>query len=124
MAPARKQKHPLLSDDALDLVAARFRLLADPSRLRILNVLMQGELPVQEITERTGLTQSNVSRHLGLMRREGLLERRADGVQAHYRINDPSVVRLCEIVCGGLAGRLSESLEALPDARAWKGYGI
>ena len=124
MARSRRSAHPPLSDEALEQVAARFRVLADPSRLRILNVLMQGELAVQEITERTGFSQSHVSRHLGLMRREGLLERRADGVQALYRIDDPTVVQLCEIVCGGLAGRLSERLDALPDARAFKGYGI
>jgi ArsR family transcriptional regulator len=105
-------------------MAARFRVLADASRLRILNALMRGERSVQALMEETDLSQTNVSRHLGLLRREGIVNRRPDGNRALYRINDPTVVKLCETVCGGLSGRLAEDLEALPDARDWKGYGI
>ncbi len=115
---ARKKKaretHPILSDEALRLVAVRFRALSDPSRLRILNLLMQGESSVQDLVEATGFEQPNVSRHLSMMRREGIVERRADGNRALYSILDPTVMQLCEIVCGGLAGQLTERLEALP----------
>jgi ArsR family transcriptional regulator len=114
----------VLSDQALRLVAARFRVLSDPNRLRILNRLMTGELGVGELLEATGLEQSNVSRHLAVLRREGLVERRADGNRAVYRIIEPSIVQLCEIVCGGIVGQLSETLEAFPDARELKGSGI
>ena len=107
-------KHPILSDEALRLVAARFRALSDPSRLRILNRLMQGESSVQELVEATGFEQPNVSRHLSVLRREGVVARRADGNRALYSILDPTIVELCEIVCGGLTGRLMETLEALP----------
>jgi len=113
----RKKKpeaHPLLSAEALRLVASRFGALSDPSRLRILNQLMQGESGVQELVEATGFEQPNVSRHLSVLRREGIVERRADGNRALYRIQDPTIVQLCEIVCGGLTGRLTETLEALP----------
>jgi ArsR family transcriptional regulator len=120
----RRRKHPVLSDQALELVAARFRALSDPSRLRILNTLMGGERSVQALAESTGLEQPNVSRHLAQLRREGIVERRPEGNRAIYRIHDPTVVRLCEIVCGGLAGHLSEGLEALPNGSVWKGSGI
>ena len=109
------RKHPVLTDEALELVAARFRALSDPTRLRILNTLMQGESSVQDLAETTGLVQPNVSRHLAHLRREGIVQRRPDGNRAIYQIHDPTVVALCEIVCGGLAGHLTEGLEALPD---------
>lgn len=108
---------PLLGEAAVSLVAARFRILGDPARLRILNVLAAGELSVQDLVESTGLEQPNVSKHLGLLRREGIVARRGDGNRAFYRIVDPSVLELCEIVCGGLAARLAGALEALPRIR-------
>ena len=122
--PRKKRNHPVLTDEALQLVAARFRALSDPTRLRILNALMQGESSVQGLVEVTGLEQPNVSRHLSMLRREGIVERRADGNRALYSIHDPTVVQLCEIVCGGLAGMLSDDLDALPRSKEWQGSGI
>lgn len=120
----KRNLHPILSNEALELVSARFRVLADPSRLRILNTLMQGECSVGALAERTGLEQPSVSRHLGVLRREGILVRRSEGNRGYYRIDDPTVIKLCAVVCGGLADRLSEDLDALPDAAAWRGAGI
>ena len=122
---ARKtRKRLVLSEEALRLVASRFQALSDPNRLKILNTLMQGEHGVGELVAATGLEQSNVSRHLAVLRREGLVERELSGNRAVYRISDPSIVRLCGIVCDGIVGQLSETLDAFPDARAWKGAGI
>ena len=120
----RTRKHPVLTDEALKLVAARFRALSDPTRLRILNTLMQGESSVQDLAETTGVEQPNVSRHLAHLRTEGIVERRPEGNRAIYRIHDPTIVQLCEIVCGGLAGHLSEGLEALPGGAGWKASRI
>ncbi len=120
----RHNQHPVLSDEALELVSARFRVLADPTRLRILNVLMQGECSVGTLAERTGLEQPSVSRHLTLLRREGIVVRRSDANRGYYRIDDPTVIKLCAVVCGGLAERLSGDLEALPDPKTWVGDGI
>ncbi|MCP4004873.1 MAG: winged helix-turn-helix transcriptional regulator [bacterium] len=120
----RKAKHPLLSDEALQLVASRFRALGDPTRLRILNTLMQGESSVQGLVEATELEQPNVSRHLAVLRREGIVERRSEGNRALYDIHDTSVVEVCRIVCAGLSGQLVETLDALPKERMWKGDGI
>ena len=105
-----------LSDEALDLVAARFRLLGDASRLRLLRALMEGEHSVQELVEACGLSQTNVSRHLGLMRREGVVARRAEGNRAVYSIADPTLRRLCRTVCGGLSNRMAGDLDALQGA--------
>ena len=113
-----------MTEDALRLVAARFRVLGDPTRLRILNVLMDGERSVQDLVEATGLGQPNVSRHLALLRREKLVGRRADGNRALYRIEDASVVDLCQIVCDGLLDRLSQDLGSLPDPELFRGVDI
>jgi len=111
----KSRKHPVLTDEALELVATRFRALSDPKRLRVLNLLMQGESSVQDLADAAGLEQPSVSRHLAHLRNEGIVQRRADGNRAIYRIHDPTIVEICEIVCGGLAERFSESLEALPE---------
>lgn len=113
--PKTTLTHPLLTPDALELVAARFGALSDPKRLRILNTLMQGESAVQDLAAATGIEQPNVSRHLALLRKEGIVHRRQEGNRAIYSILDPTVMDLCEIVCGGLADRLSEGLDALPN---------
>ncbi len=109
--------HPVLSDEAVALVAERFRALGDPTRVRLLNVLLQGEAPVLALVSRTGIGQPTVSKHLGVLLREGIVARRQQGAQAFYRVADSSVAALCELVCEGLATRLTDHLEALP-ARA------
>ncbi len=114
----------MLSGQALQLLAARFRALSDPTRLRILTTLMAGESSVGELVERTGIEQPSVSRHLIVLWREGIIARRAEGNRAYYRIDDPTVSRLFGLVCGGLAERLSDDLDALPDAGVWRGDGI
>ncbi|MCP3984447.1 MAG: winged helix-turn-helix transcriptional regulator [bacterium] len=111
--PRRSPSKLALSDDSLELVAARFRLLGDSSRLRILRALMEQEHSVQELCDVCGMTQSNVSRHLSLLRREGVVDRTREGKQAFYRIIDPSLRDLCERVCGGLAQQRAGELGAL-----------
>jgi len=104
---------PVLGDGVLEMVAARFRILGDPSRLRLLGLLMEGDFTVHELVDASGLTQTNVSRHLGLLRRDGIVGRRRDGNRAVYRIADPTVEKLCALVCGGLSQSRSRDLDAL-----------
>ena len=100
--PRRKSQRPALSHEALDLVAARFRMLAEPMRLRLLHALHDGELSVTQLVEATAATQANVSKHLGLMLDAGLLRRRKDGLNVFYTIADPMVFELCDLVCSRL----------------------
>jgi len=99
--------HQPLPPEVLDQIAERFRVLAEPNRLRMLNLLLTGERTVSELVEETGLTQANVSKHLGLLRSTDFVERRKDGLYSIYSISDPSVAVLCEIMCG----RLEEQAE-------------
>ncbi len=94
-------------DSALNAVFERassyFSLLAEPSRLRILRVICYEECSVQQVVERTGLPQPNVSRHLALLNRSGVLSRRRSGTSVFYAVADPTIVDLCRIVCNRLA---------------------
>lgn len=95
-------RRPPLSDAALKLVARRFAVLSDPTRLRIVHALFEGEKNVTSLVRETGGTQTNISRHLQTLTQANVLARRKDGLQAFYSIADPSIFKLCELVCGSL----------------------
>jgi DNA-binding transcriptional ArsR family regulator len=96
----------------IEQAAERFRLLADPTRLRLLNELdAADELPVGELAERAGVGLSNTSKHLHQLEREGLVAKRREGTTIHYRIADPSLRELCDLVCSGLRRRYSALAE-------------
>lgn len=96
----------LLSPEALELVAARFKLLAEPMRLRLLQALHDGELNVTQLVEASGTTQANVSKHLGLLCDAGVLRRRKEGIHVFYAIADRMVFDLCSLVCTRLQADL------------------
>jgi ArsR family transcriptional regulator len=98
----------MLSDEALELVARRFAVLAEPMRLRLMQALIDGEKNVTELVESTGGTQANVSRHLQTLTAAHMLARRKEGLQVFYAIADPSIFELCEVVCGSLAKQLAK----------------
>lgn len=89
-------------DPLLERIAARFRLLGDPLRLKLLALLTSEERSVGELVELTGAGQPNVSKHLAALTEGGLVRRRKLGTSTRYTIADPLVLTLCDIVCGGL----------------------
>lgn len=89
-----------MTPDLLELVAERFKALAEPARLGILNALRGGELTVGELVEQTGLGQANVSKHLQLLHTLGFVSRRKDGLYVYYGLADRSVFQLCDVMCG------------------------
>ena len=103
--------HPL-PDDLVELIARRFRVLSEPMRIRLLDVLRDGGATVAELQEATGSSQQNVSKHLGVLLQSGIVARRKEGNFARYEIADDSVFALCDQVCGGLRRQLEE-IEAL-----------
>jgi DNA-binding transcriptional ArsR family regulator len=96
-----------LTPELLELIAERFKALAEPARLRILNALREGERSVSELMEITGLGQANISKHLQMLHSLGFVERRKEGLFVHYRLADESVFQLCDIICGRLAAEAS-----------------
>ena len=94
-------------EDEMQLVfekaAELFAVLSTPIRLRIIGELCQGEKNVGQLLERIGVAQPNMSQHLNIMYRAGLVGKRRQGAQMFYRIADPSVVKVCRAVCTQVA---------------------
>ncbi len=109
-------KEPM-SPAVLELVAARFRLLSEPTRLRIVQALQGGERTVGELTAMVLSTQPNVSKHLKILLDGGILSRRPVGAVAYYSIVDPVVFRLCEAVCDSLRERAGAQVALLKTAQ-------
>ena len=101
----RKAVKPGLSREGLEVLALRFRSLADATRLALLQALFAKERSVQELCAITGASQANASKHLALLLEQGLVARRREGLFTRYRIADPTLERLCRLVCGSLAER-------------------
>jgi DNA-binding transcriptional ArsR family regulator len=108
--PHNSDTTPAMDDmqEVFESVARYFSVLGEPTRLRILHALCQEEQCVNEIIKATGLAQANVSRHLGLMYKAGMLSRRREATQIIYKVADPLYVELCRTVSVQLIGR-SES---------------
>lgn len=97
--------------EALRDVAAYFQALSEPTRLQLLNFLRDGERSVGELAELCGCTAANVSRHLALLAKHGLVVRESRGTSVYYRIADKSVYALCDLVCGSIARQIDRSLQ-------------
>lgn len=96
------------------MIAARFRALAEPVRLRLLNTLMQGERSVTQLVEASGTGQANVSKHLAVLRDAGMVVMRREGLMTKCSIADPVIVQLCDIMCARLKAEHVERSKALP----------
>ena len=106
----RGPKRPM-TEAALELVAQRFAVLAEPMRLRLIQALFAGEKSVNTLVAETGGTQANVSRHLQTLIHSHILSRRKEGLQVFYTIADPSIFGLCELVCGRLEQQCAEQAD-------------
>ena len=102
-----------LSDPMIELVARRFRMLGEPQRLRMLQLLEKGERPVGEIVEALEANQSNISKHLQALYDAGLVSRRRDGNSIYYSIADPIVFKLCDLVCRSATDEVRARLHEL-----------
>ncbi len=91
-----------LTSEALVQVASYFQALSEPTRLQILNLLRQQERNVGELAQLCGYSAANISRHLTLLTQRGLVSRESRGNSAWYRIADPSIYELCDLVCGNI----------------------
>ncbi len=108
----RKTEPSALPDQALELIAGRFRVLGEASRLKLIRALEPGERNVSQLVEDTGLTQANVSRHLQTLTEAGILGRRKEGLTVVYFIADRGIFDLCKHVCGSLQERFAANAKA------------
>ncbi len=90
---------PTVEPDQLYVLHAEMcKVFSHPYRLRIIDVLRAGELPVTEIAQATGSSLPNVSQHLALMRRQGILTYRREGKSLLYRLTNPRLVEAFDIL--------------------------
>jgi len=92
--------------EVVQQVAAYFSILSEPMRLKILNILRDGEKCVQDLVEATATSQANVSKHLKVMMNAGVLSRRTEGTSAYYSVSDDLMFELCTLVCDRMAARI------------------
>ncbi|HEX7155296.1 MAG TPA: metalloregulator ArsR/SmtB family transcription factor [Thermoanaerobaculia bacterium] len=111
----RKLQQEPLSDQAIELVAARFRILGEPIRIKILQELQDGEKNVTELVAAVGSTQPNVSKHLRILQEAGMVCRKQLGNNVYCSVSDPTVFELCEVVCGSIADRMLDLSRTLAE---------
>ena len=104
-----------LTPEGYELIADCFRVLAEPLRLRILHLLKEGEKNVGELVAHLDVSQPSVSKHLRVLLEADLVARRQEGTSAYFRIKDPIIFQLCELMCDSLETRLRAKAE-----RAWR----
>jgi DNA-binding transcriptional ArsR family regulator len=97
-------------DTSLTLIARRLKALADPSRLTILHTLCDGEKNVTELVAKTGLTQANVSKHLRILREEGLVRTRREQRMIYYRIVGSITQEICTLISHSLENEAIEEI--------------
>jgi DNA-binding transcriptional ArsR family regulator len=102
-----------LDRGSLEAVARLFAVLAEPTRLALLQELKDGPRSVSELVERLGAKQANASKQLGVLHGAGLLARQRAGNVVRYSIAEPMIFDLCELVCGKLRRDAERQLEAL-----------
>lgn len=97
-----------LPDPLVDLIAHRFRVLGEPTRIRLLDSLRHGPATVSELQAGTGASQQNVSKHLGMLLEVGMVRRIKDGNRAYYSIADDTLFDLCEQVCDSVRRQVTQ----------------
>lgn len=97
-----------LPDPLVELIAQRFRLLAEPTRIKLLDAMRAGPAAATDLQASTGASQQNVSKHLGMLVDSGMVRRVKDGNRAWFSIADQSLFELCEQVCGSLRRQITQ----------------
>lgn len=117
MALFEREGQVIASDELLTRIAEVLKAMADPTRLKILHSLHQGERCVSDILTVVGGSQANVSKHLSVLKRAGLVDCRRDGLNVYYRIIDEGVFTICRNVCDSLETRIDREHEAIIKGR-------
>jgi DNA-binding transcriptional ArsR family regulator len=105
------------SEQLLEKIADRLKAMADPMRLKILHALQDEEQCVNDILGEVGGSQANVSKHLSVLRRVGLVECRREGVNVYYRIADETVFAICSTVCDSLERQVNAEKKGIEKGR-------
>jgi DNA-binding transcriptional ArsR family regulator len=107
----------LFSPAQLAEAARIFAVMADESRLRLLQVLLGGRRVVGALVEATGLSQANASKHLQILHEAGLVSREKQGNFVVYSVRDTFVKKLCELICGRMQKEAARRAQELGGRR-------
>lgn len=107
----------IASDELLSRIAEVLKAMADPTRLKILHCIHNGERCVSDILEVVGGSQANVSKHLSVLKRAGLVDCRRSGLNVYYRIIDEGVFTICRNVCDSLELRVDREHQTIIEGR-------
>lgn len=120
-APILKMNNTLNKEQRAVLfeeVADYFSLLSEPTRLKILHAVCEGERTVGEIVTHVESTQANVSRQITMLYRAKILSRRKEGTQVFYKVADQKTIDLCKSVCGNIGQELATGVWRADSKRA------
>jgi ArsR family transcriptional regulator len=104
-----------------ELHAEMCKTLAHAKRIEIIYFLQEREHHVDELAEKMGASKANVSQHLALLREKGVVERRKEGLKAYYKINNPKLIKACELMKEIMLERMAEMADLSQQALAKKG---
>ena len=82
--------------------------MANPTRLKIMNLLRAGEKSVEELKRRLGLPKANLSQHLSILRQRGIVSTRRAGLNIYYKVTNPKMIKACDILREVLLEQLQE----------------
>jgi DNA-binding transcriptional ArsR family regulator len=117
MAAGFGMDHKSTEDRVFDSVAELFSVLSTPIRLKIISAVCQGEKNVSELLGEIDTTQPNMSQHLSMLYRSGVLSKRREGTQMYYRLQSERVATLCRAVCTQVAIELDADNKTEPADR-------
>jgi DNA-binding transcriptional ArsR family regulator len=103
----------LIPDEILDTQARLCQAMGNRSRLKLVHSLREGEMNVSDLAELTGDTQGTVSRQLGILRNAGIVVAERRGTGMYYRIANPKIMRVCDLMREVLAEQISQRSRAL-----------
>ena len=92
------------------------KTLANPKRLEIMNCLREGELTVSQLVEKTGISQANLSQHLGMMRTSGILRSRREGIHIFYALTTAKIVKAFDLISEVMRDTLSDQSRTLDES--------
>ncbi|MDK2973489.1 MAG: hypothetical protein PWP23_3244 [Candidatus Sumerlaeota bacterium] len=102
-------------EEAFDLIAGHLKALADPLRLRILDQIREEPHYVKDIVAAVGAAQPTVSKHLGILRRAGIVDTERNGTLVRYRIRDERLCDLCDLLMETVVNRIQRDKSAFED---------
>lgn len=106
-----------IEEQVFSSVAELFAVLSTPIRLKIISAVCNGEKNVSELLAQINTTQPNMSQHLGMLYRSGVLAKRREGTQMYYRLQSERVATLCRAVCTQVAIELESDAQVSPSDR-------